>query len=147
MKKLLLILLTLTFPLLLWGQNYSNQYKGQQQYQDQVYDVEQYSEWKLSNPGGYNIPSFYWCITRSIYKFNGQYIFDVWFYSNSYVLDYYGNSVWTYTYVNNIYVIVNGQYINKEPVWVTFQNKFTYDGLKFYSINKFPRVRLMFDIQ
>ena len=40
---------------------------------------------------------------------------------------------------------MNGKYINKEPVWVTFQDKFTYEGLRIYSINKFPKVRLVFD--
>jgi len=146
MKNLLFLLLTLLFTYFdtVNGQTYSNQYK--QQYQQDTYDVELYSDWKLSNPGGHDIPSFYWCITRSKQLYNGNYIFDIWFYSNSYILDYYtGQSLWSYTYVSGIYVIVNGKYINKEPVWVTFQDKFTYEGLRIYSINKFPKVRLVFD--
>lgn len=145
MKKIfLLFLLLFNFVILTQGQN--NQFKGQQQYyQENSYETEVYLNWVLSNEGGYGKPSFYWLITRSKYKFEDYYLFDVWFYSNSYVWDYYlKQPVWVYTYVSDIYVLLYGEYVNKEPVWVTFQDKFTYNGLRFYSINKNPRVNLIY---
>ncbi|MEK6932765.1 MAG: hypothetical protein AABW56_03135 [Nanoarchaeota archaeon] len=149
MKKLLLILLTLFISFnISKGQNNQLKNQIQQQYhqQNNTYETEVYIDWKLSNEGGYGIPSFFWLITRSRQTYNGYYLFDVWFYSNSYLWDYYSNQpIWSYTYVNNIYLLLYGEYANKEPVWVTFQGKFTYNGLRFYSMNKFPRVNLIYD--
>ena len=148
MKKIFsLFLLIFNFVIITQGQN--NQFKEQQQQyylQEDTYETEVYIDWVLSNKGGYDIPSFYWLITRSKNKFEGYYVFDVWFYSNSYNWDFYlQQPVWVYTYVSNVFVLLYGEYINKEPVWVTFQDKFTYKELRFYSINKNPRVNLTYD--
>ena len=145
MKKLLFIFL-FSFGFINLTESQNNQFKGQQYYQENIYETEIYIDWILSNEGGYDIPSFYWSITRSKQTYEKYYIFDVWFYSNSYLWDYYsGQPIWTYTFVNNIYVLLYGKYVNKKPVWVTFQDKFTYSGLKFYSVNKFPKVDLIYD--
>ena len=141
MKKLFLLLLIFIFPLFLKGQ--SNQLYRQQEEQQNYYETEVYIDWKLSTPGGWSVPSFYWCITRSKYEINSYYVFDIWFYSNSYVWDYLNQTgIWKSTYIDEIYLFIDGKQLNKNSVWVTFQNKFSYDGLRFYNIDKDPKVYL-----
>lgn len=121
-----------------------------EQYQQQTvnqeyYDTEWYITWKLSNVGDWGVPSFYWGVSRSKEKTSeGYYIFDIWFYSNSYIWDYENSeSKWVSTYVEGIYVACNGTYVNSQPVWVTFREAYAYEGLRFYLKQHNPDIRLL----
>lgn len=131
MKKLLLILLVL--------------FSFVEDTKSQDYETIVYKDWVLST-NGTNDESFYWAITRSQISYKGHYIYDLWFYSNTYSYNYNtGIYDWNFTYVNNIYVLVNGEYVTKIPSWVSFKDKFTYDGLRFYHTSLTPNVNLIYD--
>ena len=88
---------------------------------------EVYSDWKLSNQGGFGISSFYWRITR-IEESEGVYKYSIWFYSNN----VYPNGLQASTYVSGLSVYVNGSMI-KTNIWVLFKTQYTNPLLDFES--------------
>ena len=88
---------------------------------------EVYSNWSLSNTGGFGISSFYWRITR-IEESEGVYKYSIWFYSNN----VYPNGLQASTYVSGLSVYVNGSMI-KTNIWVLFKTQYTNPLLDFES--------------
>jgi hypothetical protein len=133
MKSLKLIIFILFTTLSVWGQGI------QQAGTYPVYQTDTYTEWQLSNPGGYGVASFYWKTTRSQSKnYYGQYNFDIWFYSNS----YYRTGGLASTYVWGIYVNSDGKYTNRTPSWILFRDVSTNQVINFSSFNPNPIIIL-----
>jgi len=99
MKKFLFILLFTLLPFL------GNTQSG---YQTQIH-----VNWQVVGQASWTTPSWFYCITRSVYKYNGYYYYDVWFTSNSYTWDsYYGKSQWRYTQLEGVKMKFDGLYLN-----------------------------------
>lgn len=113
--------------------------------QEGTYDVVTYINWTKSGSGyfttypGYVVYNdFDWAVTRSTKQFNGYYIYDIWFFSQSYIKD---NDVeYISTNVKNVYVYSNNVLVSRcvNPVGITFFDEVPAETLKFYSKSKFP---------
>lgn len=76
-----------------------------------------YSGWQHSANGvtNYGVSSFYYAIFRTTYPVDasGNYQYQVWFSSSSYVYDYQtGNAILRPTYIYGIYLTINGHLLN-----------------------------------
>lgn len=140
MKKFLLILLFsilfFAFPINLSGQTKNQPYQKQQE----TYKTVVYVDWQLSNEACYGCSSFYWRVTRS-YEADayGYYIFDFWFYSNS----LYENGAWASTYVYDMYIQVDGYWLNSQPFWITFKDYYSPVMMRFKTVNPKPFINLI----
>jgi hypothetical protein len=95
-----------------------------------------YSDWQLSNDGGYGIPSFYWKVTRSTRPNTlGQYKYDVLFFSNS----FYNNGEAASTYVWGIKMNVDGYNVCNN-VWLIFKDTYSNNLVSFYSYSLNPNI-------
>ena len=123
MKKFLLILL------MFFSLSASAQTKS-------TYSTINYSDWQLSNEGGYGVPSFYWKVTRSIRTNTlGQYKYDVFFFSNS----FYNNGIEASTYVWGLSMNADG-YNVCNGVWLVFKEAYSNNLVSFYSYNTQPNI-------
>ena len=131
MKKLFSIFTLCLISLLCTGQKIENSYFNVQSYKAQEEPIS-YLDWQLSNDGCWGCASFYYSVTRS-YTYSG-YKFDIWFYSNS----TYSNGNRASTYINGIYVYVNGIRFNDEPIWLLFRDDYTNSLTSFVTQNPNP---------
>ena len=132
MKNTLLLIL-LFISLSAFGQSYSKNAMNAANVQQSTTDT--YIDWRLSNQGGWGIPSFYWKIVRTFTGI-GNYQFDVYFCTNSFRLT--GDKASTYLW--GIFVNVDGSYVTQTPHWILFKEVY-YDSLSsFTTSNPNPKI-------
>lgn len=127
MKKLLLSIIIVLFSLL----------PVQSQNANAVSNATQFTDWQLSNDGCWGCASFYWKITRT-FQDDGSYRFDIWFCSNS----FYQNGTKASTYVQGIYINVDGYYIRNESTWVLFKEVYSNQLTSFLTKNPYPKINM-----
>jgi hypothetical protein len=116
--------------------------------QSEDYDVVVYKDWMHSGSGYFTIYDTYyvyndfdWAITRSVEKFNGYYIFDIWFFSQSYIKT--GEKIeYISTNIRDIYVYANKVQVSRcvNPVGITFFDAESAYTLRFYHKNAYPGI-------
>ena len=141
-KAIALILLIFLVSFKLIGQVDNQAYgqtKNQSYTKQNTYKVVDYLGWQLSNDGCYGCPSFYWKVTKSVYPDTyGYYIYDFWFYSNS----LYPQGGWASTYVYDIFIKVDGYWINSGAFWITFKEEYNPTMMRFKTVNKAPYINI-----
>lgn len=120
---------------------FSQQEKG---YYQPALSYEWHIVWEL--PIGFDFAcsgcvSFYWGVARSTTtNIYGQYHFINWFYSNSY--NNYGG--YAHTYLHQLNVFSDNLIINPYgSISFSFKEAYSPDALKFWSVNKYPYVHLI----
>lgn len=117
--------------------------------QTEDYDVVTYIGWTQSNSGywtkytGYWVYNdFDWAVSRSVETFSGYYIYDIWFYSQSYVYNADASTESLSTNVRDVKVYANGYLVSRcvNSVGVTFFNSTAPVTLRFKSKSKYPTI-------
>jgi hypothetical protein len=111
------------------------------QYELQLKRETAYTQWKQEYPSQNCEASFYWLISRSNgVDAYGRYLFKIYVYSNS----RYCNGTWASTYIDNIYLYVDGYLINPNaPYWIMFRETYQPPSLSWWSANPTPAVRFV----
>ena len=109
------------------------------------YVTTSYIGWSLIGQPSWTVPSWYYCVTRSTYPDpNGNYWFDVWFYSNTYMWDYQNNTKsWRFVQLVDCKITYDGYYANYgKGVDISFRQSYTPNTIRFVTRNKNPQVRI-----
>jgi hypothetical protein len=142
MKKILLILTLSLICLIGFSQNnipldFSQTRNSSNVKPTIVTNTQVYTDWQLSNNGGWGIPSFYWKVNRTLLP-TGYYQFDIFFQSNSYRVD----GTYAHTYLTGVYVKSDGYFVRNEPSWVLFKEPYSNQLLNFISLNPTPIINI-----
>ena len=145
MKKLIIVLRFLFASEM--GFSQFNGVYNYKQYQEYLYFDYGKHHWYTSSNlygiPGWGLSSFYWGVTRSTNRDkNGDYEFKVWLQSNSYMIDYYGNSYWRYTNVSNFKVFIGGEKVSYSYDGFNFRELFCANILTFYNSNPNPYISI-----
>ena len=110
----------------------------------QTYQTTMYKTWELIGTPSWTTTSFYYCVTRSAYKINGYWIFDVYFTSNSYTWDYYsGVSHWRYVQLDGCIIYYDRQPSNYGvPLSFSFIKDFNPSPLRWATTNPNPTIHI-----